>query len=120
VNVDFPYHLDSRGRTATASYDAHVLEMIELLLFTRPGERVNQPQFGCGLTDLVFGPDSPEVAAALNVTLTAAIGQWLGDVIALTRLDVTSVDSQLIVNLAYTVLATGTAADVALSVPGAR
>ena len=120
ANVAFPYGLDGRGRTATASYADHVEQMLLLLLLTRPGERVNQPTFGCGLLDQVFAPNSPEIAAALNVTNAAAISLWLHDVLAVTSLDVSSHDSQLTVNIGYTVLATGKPTNLALAVPGGR
>jgi uncharacterized protein len=118
IEVSFPYRLDDRGRTATATYNDHVEQMLELLLFTRPGERVNLPTFGCGLLDRVFAPNSPEIAAALNVTIAAAINLWLSDVILVTSLDVISQESQLIVNISYTVLATGSPTTLTLSVPG--
>ncbi|MGZ4215252.1 MAG: GPW/gp25 family protein [Solirubrobacteraceae bacterium] len=117
LEVAFPYNLDDRGRTATATHNDHVEQMLELLLLTSPGERVNQPAFGCGLLDMAFAPNSPEVAAALNVTISAAIGLWLGDVISLTSLDVSSQENQLHVSIAYTVLATNTTANLTLSVP---
>lgn len=116
VEIAFPYGLDDRGRTATAAYDDHVEQMLVLLLLTQPGERVNLPTFGCGLLDQVFAPNSPEIAAALNVTIAAAISLWLRDVLAVTSLDVTAQGSQLIVNLGYTVLATGSAASLTLPV----
>lgn len=118
LEVAFPYRLDDRGRTTTATYDQHVEQMVELLLFTRPGERVNLPTFGCGLLDQVFAPNSPEIAAALNVTIAAAIGLWLGDVISLSALEVGAQENQLTVSLSYTVLATGTPADLTLAIPG--
>ncbi len=118
LNVAFPYRLDDRGRTATANPDDHIREMLELLLFTRAGERVNRPDFGCGLLDLVFGPSSPEIAAALNITISAAIQRWLGDVITLTALDVTAHESELRVNLAYEVVSTGAPASATLTIPG--
>ncbi len=118
IEVAFPYGLDDRGRTATATYDDHVGQMLELLLLTRPGERVNQPTFGCGLLDQVFAPNSPEIAAALSVTIAAAISLWLQDVLSVTSLDVVAQDSQLIVDIGYTVLATGSATSVTLTVPG--
>lgn len=116
VEIAFPYRLDDRGRTATAAYDDHVEQMLVLLLLTQPGERVNLPTFGCGLLDQVFAPNSPEIAAALNVTIAAAISLWLRDVLSVTSLDVTAQGSQLIVNLGYTVLATGSAASLTLPV----
>jgi uncharacterized protein len=118
LELDFPYHLDDRGRTASVDYEDHVAQMLELLLFTRPGERVNRPDFGCGLIDLVFGPSSPEVAAAVELTISAAVGRWLGDAISLRSVDVSAQDSRLDVNLAYTVLATGAQAQLTLAVPG--
>ncbi len=117
IEIAFPYALDDRGRTATATYDDHVEQMLELLLFTRPGERVNQPTFGCGLLDQVFAPNSPEIAAALSVTIAAAISLWLGDVLSVTSLDVTAQGGKLIVDIGYTVLATGSATNLPLSVP---
>jgi uncharacterized protein len=101
MDIDFPYHFDSRGRTAATDPDDHVRDMIEQLIFTNPGERVNRPDFGSGLLQMIFGPNSPELAAALQVTLKAALQRWLGDVIAVRSLDVSAVDSTLTVNLSY-------------------
>ncbi len=103
MNIDFPFHFDSRGRTAGANDDDHIREMIEQLLFTNPGERVNQPDFGSGLQRLVFGPNSPELAAALKFTLQAALQRWLGDLIELQALEVTSEDSTLSILIQYVV-----------------
>lgn len=109
IYIAFPYHFDSHGRTATAVYDDHVREMIEQLLFTSPGERVNRPDFGSGLLQMVFAPNSPEVAAALQFALQAALQRYLGDVITVSTLEVTSEDATLTVDLSYVVLATGDA-----------
>jgi phage baseplate assembly protein W len=118
--VTYPYQLDSRGRTAvTASFDDHIRQMLEQLLLTRPGERVNRPDFGCGLADLVFEPNSTRLAAALEVTVVANVGQWLGDLIALRNVDIESQDEKLLVNLGYVVTATGESgnATVTLAAP---
>ena len=64
--------------------------MIEQLLFTNPGERVNRPDFGSGLLQMVFAPNSPELAAALQFTMQAALQRWLGDVIEVQNLEVTA------------------------------
>src|SRR5690348_17706362 len=72
MDIAFPYHLGPQGTTAiAASAGDHIAQLLEQLLFTRPGERVNRPGFGCGLLDLVFSPTSPEVAAALSITVSA-------------------------------------------------
>lgn len=119
MGIAFPYHLNETGETALAGSDEHIRQMLEQLLFTRPGERVCRPDFGCGLFDLVFGPNSPELAAALRVTIGAAVQRWLGDVIELTGLDVRSEDSTLAVDVHYTVRATGLPATTTLPIPGA-
>ncbi len=107
MNIDFPFHFDGRGRTAEADDDNHIRDMIEQLLLTNPGERVNRPDFGSGLLQMVFAPNSPEVAAALQFTLQAALVRWLGDVIEVRALDVTSRESTLDVTVQYTVRRTG-------------
>jgi phage baseplate assembly protein W len=112
MNIDFPFHFDRLGRTASlgdAGDDDHIRDMIEELLFTNPGERVNRPDFGSGLLQLVFAPNSPELAATLQFTIQGALQRWLGDVIDLKGLEVTSVDSTLTVVVQYVVRQTGQA-----------
>ena len=107
MNIDFPFHFDNRGRTATTSDDDHIRDMIEQLLFTNPGERVNRPDFGSGLLQLVFAPNSPELAATLQFTMQAALQRWLGDLIEVQALEVTSEDATLRVVLQYLVRRSG-------------
>lgn len=101
MNVDFPFRIDGRGRTAVTDDADHIRDMIEQLLFTNPGERVNQPDFGSGLLQMVFQPNSVELAAALQFTLQAALQQTLGDRIQLLGVEVTNVDSTLQVTVQY-------------------
>lgn len=107
LDLDYPYHFDRLGRTATTGYADHVRDMIEQLLFTSPGERVNRPDFGSGLLQLVFEPNSPELAEAVKFTAQAALDRWLGDVIEVDTLEVTSDDASLRVELRYVLRATG-------------
>ena len=101
MNIDFPFRIDGRGRTAAADDADHIRDMIEQLLFTNPGERVNRPDFGSGLLQMVFQPNSVELAAALQFTLQAALQQTLGDRIQLLGVEVTNVDSTLQVTVQY-------------------
>jgi phage baseplate assembly protein W len=107
VDIDFPFHVDERGRVAAADYPDHIRGLIEQLLFTTPGERVNRPDFGCGLLDLVFEPNSPELAAALQVSAEGALQRWLGDLIVVDSLVVTAEESTLRIELTYLIIATG-------------
>lgn len=103
VNLDFPFHFDSRGRTALVDTDAHVRDMIEQLLFTNHGERVNRPDFGSGLMQLIFAPNSPELASALQFTIQSSLQQWLEDIINVVDLDVAAEDSSLRIVIQYVV-----------------
>jgi len=107
VNIDFPFHLDGRGRVAETDDAEHVKDMIEQFLFTNAGERVNRPDFGSGLLQLVFAPNSPELAAALQFTVQAGLQRWLGDLIDVQTLEVTAQDSRLRVDLQYALRRTG-------------
>jgi uncharacterized protein len=104
VSIAFPYSLDASGSTRTATGDPHVVQMLEQLLFTSPGERVDRPDFGCGLLDLVFEPDAPALTTGLTAVITAAIHQWLGDVITVDDVSVTAADSRLSVTISFAVL----------------
>ena len=103
MNIDFPFHFDSRGRTALTEDDDHIRDLIEQLIFTNPGERVNRPDFGSGLLQLIFAPNSPELAATVQFTLQAALQRWLADVIEVRELTVRADDSSLTIDLKYLV-----------------
>jgi phage baseplate assembly protein W len=107
MDIDFPFHAGAHGRTAGTDYADHVLDMVEQLLFTTPGERVNRPDFGCGLLDLVFEPNSVELAAALRVSAEGALQRWLGDLIVVDSLEVTAEENTLRIELRYLIIATG-------------
>lgn len=103
MNIQFPYEISAQGRTASAGDDEHIRGMIEQVLFTSPGERVNRPDFGCGLLRMVFEPVGPEIAAALQFTIQGALQRWLADLVDPRLVEVTSEDSTLRVTITYTV-----------------
>lgn len=81
MHIDYPFHPGRYGRTALTNPDDHIRDLIEQVLFTAPGERVNRPTFGSGLMQLVFAPNSEEVATATQFLVQGALQQWLGDLI---------------------------------------
>lgn len=107
MNIDYPFHFDTLGRTAQTTDADHVRDMIEQLLFTNPGERVNRPDFGSGLLQAIFAPNSPELATAMKFTTQAALQRWLGDVIEIHALDFTAEEATLRVFLQYAIKQTG-------------
>ncbi len=103
MNVDHPLHFDGRGRTADTGDDDHVRDLIEQVLFTVPGERVNRPTFGTGLLELVFAPNGEALAAAAQFSIQGALQLWLGDVIEVQGVDVAAEDEQLHIAVRYRV-----------------
>jgi len=107
MNIDFPFHFTADGRTASTGDADHVRDMIELLLFTQPGERVMRPDFGTGVLQFVHAGNRPEVASALQLTIQAALTQFLGDVVDIDKQRVESIDAELRVTIAYAIRTTG-------------
>jgi hypothetical protein len=103
MQIDYPFHTDSRGGTAGTDPDPHIRDLIEQVLFTAPGERVNRPAFGTGLMQLVFAPNSAELATATQFLVQGALQQWLGELIQVEAVQVESQDSTLRVLVRYIV-----------------
>lgn len=99
--LDFPFALDERGRSARTDSDDHIRDMIALVLFTAPGERVNRPEFGCGVKQLVFAPLSDALAAASEQLIHGALIRWLDPVISLERVETAVSDATLEIRISY-------------------
>jgi hypothetical protein len=115
MNIDFPFHFDGRHRTATTDDSDHICDMIEQFIFTNAGERVNRPDFGSGLLQLVHAPNSPELASAVQFTLQAGLNRWLGDLIEVRTLEARAEDAQLLVTISYVVRRTNETRQVQLT-----
>ena len=103
MNIKFPLQFDSKGRTGETNDDQHIRDMIGQVLFTAPGERVNRPDFGSGLMQLVFEPNSDELATTTQFLVQGALQHWLGDLIEVNEVQVNNEDSKLLVTVVYTV-----------------
>lgn len=103
MNLRYPYQFAGQGGTAEVSEEAWIRGLIEQVLFTSPGERVMRPDFGSGLMQLVFAPNSPQLAATVQILAQGALQQWLGHLIALEALEVEAVDATLKVKVQYVI-----------------
>lgn len=106
-NIAYPYHIDGRGRSAEADHASHVRELVEQVLFTAAGERVMRPDFGCGLSQMVFAPNGQELAAAAQFLIQGALQRFLGELIELKDIVVSAEDAVLRITLSYQVRRTG-------------
>lgn len=102
VQYNYPFKIDGRGRSATAEDEAqHIRQLIEQVLFTSMGERVNRPDFGSGINQLVFAPNSQEIAAATQLLVQGALQTWLGHLILVELVEIKSIESTLQVIVKY-------------------
>ena len=101
MEIAYPFHINGRGRTAAADRERHIRHLIEQVLFTAPGERVNRPEFGTGLQALLFAPNSGELATATQFLVQGALQQWLGELIQVDSVLVEREGSSLIVTIQY-------------------
>jgi uncharacterized protein len=85
----FPFRVDASSRQgAQASYEAHVEQMIRQVLLTSPGERVDLPEFGCGLRQLFFAPNSEALAATTQLLVLQSLNRWLAGQITVQKVEV--------------------------------
>ena len=103
TSMRYPLGIDEGlGRLAVEeNYAEHVDQMIRQVLFTNPGERVNRPDFGCGIRRMVFAPNSDVSASLAQVTVYQALDKWLGKLIQVSQVEVESADEVLTVKIAY-------------------
>jgi phage baseplate assembly protein W len=107
TSIHYPVGVDAGlGRLATErSYEQHVDQMIRQVLLTAPGERINRPEFGCGVRRMLFAPNSVVSASLAQVTVHQALDRWLGSVIKVDDVVVAAVDSTLTIRISYVLLA---------------
>ena len=106
ARAEFAAQAVEQGDLVARSQAQHVADMIELILFTSPGERVNRPTFGCGLMQLIFAPNSDTLAAATQLTVQAALQEWLGNLIQVEGVEVNAQESSLSVLVQYVIIRT--------------
>ena len=104
THVGFPLRLAPNGRTALADEERYLKGLVEQVLFTRPGERVNRPDFGSGVDALVFAPTGDELAGATHALVHGALQRYLGDLIRVSKVEVTAVEARLDVTVVYSSL----------------
>jgi phage baseplate assembly protein W len=109
-SVRYPFAVDAgAGRLAQEpDYARHVAQMIKQVLFTAPGERINRPDFGCGLRRMIFAPNSAVTAQLMQISVMQAMDRWLSSVISVDSVKVEAIDEKLEVRLVYMIKALGT------------
>lgn len=106
-NIHYPLGIDKGNGKLTEEtlYEDHIKQLIKQVLLTNPGERINRPDFGCGIRQMVFAPNSVVTESLLKVTILQALEEWLGTVIIVEEVEVYSLQEKLEVTVRYTIRA---------------
>jgi uncharacterized protein len=101
--IEYPIGVDEGlGRLAVQTdFAAHVEQLMKQVLFTNPGERINRPDFGCGIRRMVFAPNSQESASLAQVTIFQAMEKWLGTLVKVNQVEVSAEDEVLSIKIIY-------------------
>lgn len=98
----FPFSVPAGGRITAAGGSEAIRGKIIQVLFTAPGERVNKPEFGCGLFNLVFEPNNEVLAAAMEFTIGQALSRWLRNDLVVDTVNVSGEEEMALVEVVYT------------------
>lgn len=102
--LGYPFQIDNRrGRTAIDTRDDHIRHLIEQVLFTAPGERVNRPELGVNIRQFVFVGGNNETTAAAQFLVQGELERWLGEIIDVQAVAVTAEDEKLKIEVRYVI-----------------
>ena len=101
IDIDYPFQFSGEGRTAATGYESHIRDLIEQVLFTTPGERINRPTFGSGLLQMVFEPNGVELAGTTQFLVQSSLQEWLGELIQVSSVEVQGNDAGINVTVRY-------------------
>jgi uncharacterized protein len=106
-SIRYPFAVDAGlGKLREENvYNDHVVQMMKQVLFTNPGERIDRPDFGCGLQRMVFEPNSEITAGLLQITIVQSLNRWLGEVISVVDVKTNANEEKLEVGIVYIVKA---------------
>jgi len=107
--LDYPFGMSGAGVPNTTNADDHLRDLILQVLFTNPGERVNLPEFGVGVQQLVFAPSSDALRASVQFLISSNLQRWLGDRIDVNQVNVASAPGEeetITIEIVYTVRTT--------------
>src|SRR3954454_15137096 len=102
-SIHYPFAIDKGLGTLAEEpdYSQHVEQMIKQILFTNPGERINRPDFGCGIRRMVFAPNSDVTANVTQVMIHQALEKWMGNLIEVADVKTNANNETLEIKIVY-------------------
>ncbi len=111
----FPPVLDPHnGQAGMVHTEEDIVESLRILMSTRPGERIMQPDYGCRLHDLVFEVMGSETETAIETAIAQAILFFepritLDEILVETK---ESLEGKMLITISYTVDQTNSRSNV--------
>jgi phage baseplate assembly protein W len=104
IQFNYPFRINTKGLTeGSVSLEEHIRQLIEQVLFTNTGERVNRQNFGASVNRLIFAPNSDELAATTELLIQGNLQQWLSDLITVNSVTVKNENSILHISIQYVI-----------------
>jgi uncharacterized protein len=107
TSLRYPFAIDTAQGEVTQErrFEAHVEQLVRQVLLTSPGERINRPDFGCGVKRLVFAPGGAIAASLAQSVVYQSLDKWLGNVIVVNTVTVRAVEERLDIEIVYVIRA---------------
>jgi phage baseplate assembly protein W len=100
--MNYPFKISGNGKISPANEEKHIKDLIEQILFTDPRERVNLPDFGCGLKSYIFAPNDRTLKTTLRLTIISSVQKWLSHLIIVEDVSVDVDEEELKISIKYT------------------
>jgi phage baseplate assembly protein W len=109
TSIRLPFEIDAGlGRVHTETERTkYIRQLMQQVLLTSPGERIDRPDYGCGVRRMVFAPNNPATATLTQVLVYQALTEWLADVIIVDRIEVHPDVATLSIEITYRDIETG-------------
>ncbi len=101
--LHYPFKINHLGRTSTANFEEHIRQLIEQVLFTSPGERVNRPDLGSDVLALIFSPDSPKLSTTIAANIRSSLAKYLSDLVTVENIGISHKNSSLAITVKYVI-----------------
>ena len=106
--IHHPLYIDTGlgGVGQETDHARHVDQLMRQVLMTGPGDRVNRPDFGCGIRRMIFAPNSEVSASLTQIAIYQALERWLGTLILTQTVTVHARNEVLEIQIEYVLRAT--------------
>jgi hypothetical protein len=76
VGVKFPFSVGANGGIQYSKYEDNIEESVRVIIGTAIGERQMRPEFGCGIHDYVFAPNTTGTHTLVAHHIEESLVKW--------------------------------------------